>query len=77
MQAAVRARRLWVAAVLWTLSVIAVLPLTIVPLALGRDGAAELLLDDRWAAAATTIVAGLLLMAAFAQLFAHRAARDR
>jgi hypothetical protein len=75
-QEAVRARRMWAAAALWTLGVIAILPLTVVPLLLGREGLAELVVDDRAAAAAATIAAGLLLIVASARLVRGRAARS-
>jgi hypothetical protein len=69
LQAAVRARRTWVAGVLWTLGVITILPLTLVPIALGREGVAEPVLDDPWVAAVATIVSGLVLIALSVRLF--------
>ena len=64
LQAAFRARRIWVAATLWTIGVITILPLTLVPLALGREDVAELVVDAQAPAAAATIAIGLALFAA-------------
>lgn len=64
LQALVHARWLIVASVLWTVGVVLVLPLTLVPLALGNDAVAE-----SAGAVIATVVVGLVLMAIAGRVF--------